>query len=70
MLHFHKTNEIIIVVGGGVSTRTYNFMFYVNVHRLNKCQFKLILCVHMLFSFFVANAIVLSRVFRGHWSMC
>ena len=48
MLHFHKTNEFIIVVGG---VSTYNFMFYVNVRRLNKCQFELILCIHMLFSF-------------------
>jgi hypothetical protein len=45
-------------------------MLYVNVRGLNNCQFYLILCVHMLFSFFVANVIVLSGVFRGHWSMC
>jgi hypothetical protein len=35
---FHKTNEFIIVVGGG-EVSTYNFMFYVNVRRLNNCQF-------------------------------
>jgi hypothetical protein len=52
----------------GVST--YNFVFYVIGRRLNNCHFLLVLCVHMLFFFFVVNAVVLSRVFRGHWSMC
>ena len=51
MLHIHKTNEFIIVVGEGVGVSTYNFMFYVNVRRLNNCQFQIILCVHMVFSF-------------------
>jgi hypothetical protein len=38
---------------------------------LNNFHFKLVLCGHMFFSLsFVANAVVLSRVFRGHWSMC
>ena len=37
MLHFHKTNEFICSWGGEVST--YNFMFYVNVRRLNNIIF-------------------------------
>ena len=55
--------------GGGGSVSTYNFMFYVNVRRLNNSVLTYFMRTHAFF-FFVANAIVLSRVFRGHWSMC
>ena len=70
MLHFHKTNEFICSWGGEVST--YNFMFYVNVRRLNNSVLTYFMRTHicMLFIFFVTNAIVPSRIFRGHWSMC
>jgi hypothetical protein len=67
MLHFHKTNEFICSWGGEIST--YNFMFYVNVRRLNNSVLTYFMRTHA-FCLFVANAIVLSRVFRGHWSIC
>jgi hypothetical protein len=43
--------------------------FYVNVRRLNNSVLTRLMRTHAFF-FFVANAVVLSRVFRGHWSMC
>jgi hypothetical protein len=51
--------------GGGVST--YNFMFHVNVRRLNNSVLTYFMRTHAFF-LFIANAIVLSRVFRGHWN--
>jgi hypothetical protein len=64
MLHFHKTNELICIglEGGGVST--YNFMFYVIGRRLNNSVLARFMRTHAFF-FFVVNAVVLARVFRG-----
>jgi hypothetical protein len=47
----------------------YNFMFYIIGHRLNNSVLTRFMRTHAFF-FFVANAVVLSRIFHEHWSMC
>jgi hypothetical protein len=65
MLHL-KTNDLLVFfLGGGGYLRIIPCMFYMIDRRLNNCRFQLVLCVHMFFFFFVANAVVLSIVFRG-----
>jgi hypothetical protein len=49
---------------------TYNSMLYMIGRRLNNCHFLTrFMRTHAVF-FFVTNVVVLSRVIRGHWSMC
>jgi hypothetical protein len=54
-------------MGAGVST--YNFVFYVIGRRSNNSVLTRFMRTHA-FLLLVPNAVVLSRVFRGHWSMC
>ena len=54
MLHFHKTNEFICSWGGGGGggggLSTYNFMFYVNVCRLNNSVLSYFIHTHAFLS--------------------
>ena len=59
----------LFVLGWGWGVSMYNSMFYMIGRKLNNSHLTRFMHTHA-FSFFVANAVVLSRVFRGHWSMC
>jgi hypothetical protein len=63
--------SLFVAGGRGVVWYLYHIIscFYVNVRRLNNSVLTRLMRIHAFF-FFVANAVVLSRVFRGHWSMC
>jgi hypothetical protein len=63
-----KQMSLFVVGGGKGRGSTYIFMFYVNVRRLNNSVVTRFMRTHAFF-FFVSNAVVLSRVFRGHWSV-
>ena len=60
-----RRRRIIIIRRNGAKTISLQTLF----GRLKLSVLTYFMRTHAFF-FFVANAIVLSRIFRGHWSMC